>query len=281
MPMFKPITHKRITVIASDKAIKKAERELIRLEFESKSNFAKSQLLARGAVKKFFNRELIQVDTFKRICTGLQLQWIETLDPNITIKLLQQNRVVDSETIESLIKQFESEDLTNSEDFSIEAVHPSLEEWLEEPENPNYRKWEVIQETVNNSKNYHDLHEADLVDADLSGAYFGWANLVRADLNGADLSGSYLRRADLSEADLSEADLSETNLSEANISRANLDGTNLSGADLSGVTLGRIDLSRASVQKTRLGEGLGLSDKEKQVLTERGAIFDSNPIACQ
>jgi hypothetical protein len=45
---------KKITYTASIEGIKKAENALIRLGFESKINFAKSQLLSRSTVTKFF-----------------------------------------------------------------------------------------------------------------------------------------------------------------------------------------------------------------------------------
>ncbi|TBR56410.1 hypothetical protein B4U84_30070, partial [Westiellopsis prolifica IICB1] len=48
-----------------------------RLGFDSKINFAKSQLLARNTVTKFFQREPIQLDSFKRICEALKLNWGE------------------------------------------------------------------------------------------------------------------------------------------------------------------------------------------------------------
>jgi predicted NACHT family NTPase len=73
-------SRKRVTVVASAEGIEKAERALIRLGFESKSNFAESQLLARNAVTKFFQRNPIQLDTFKRICSGLHLKWDEILE---------------------------------------------------------------------------------------------------------------------------------------------------------------------------------------------------------
>lgn len=52
-----------------------AEKALIRLGCDSKSNFAKSKLLARSAVTKFFGCERIQLDTFKKICQDLTLDW--------------------------------------------------------------------------------------------------------------------------------------------------------------------------------------------------------------
>ncbi|WP_445248250.1 pentapeptide repeat-containing protein, partial [Microcoleus sp. OTE_8_concoct_300] len=66
---------KKITISASSKGIEIAEKALIRLGFDTKSNFAKSQLLARSTVTKFFNCQPLQLDSFKKICQGLKLDW--------------------------------------------------------------------------------------------------------------------------------------------------------------------------------------------------------------
>jgi DNA-binding Xre family transcriptional regulator len=69
---------KRITVTASCQCIKKAEMALIRLGFESKSNFAKYHL-SRTTVTKFFQGQPISVDSLKRICKELELNWEDCL----------------------------------------------------------------------------------------------------------------------------------------------------------------------------------------------------------
>jgi DNA-binding Xre family transcriptional regulator len=69
---------KRITVTASCQCIKKAEMALIRLGFESKSNFAKHHL-SRTTVTKFFQAQPISVDSLKRICRELELNWEDCL----------------------------------------------------------------------------------------------------------------------------------------------------------------------------------------------------------
>ena len=68
---------KKITFSASEKGLEKAEKALVRLGFESKSKFAESQLLSRSTVTKFFNQQPIQLDSFKRICEALTLNWEE------------------------------------------------------------------------------------------------------------------------------------------------------------------------------------------------------------
>lgn len=66
---------KRITLVATEAGVQHAEQALISLGFDSKTNFAKAQLMARNTVTKFFQRDPIQLDSFQRICQGLKLNW--------------------------------------------------------------------------------------------------------------------------------------------------------------------------------------------------------------
>ena len=65
---------KKLTLVASEKGVATAEKALIRLGFESKSNFAVVHL-SRSTVSKIFNQDPIQLDSFKRICEALKLKW--------------------------------------------------------------------------------------------------------------------------------------------------------------------------------------------------------------
>jgi len=67
---------KKITITASLEGVKIAEKALIRLGFDTKSNFAKSKFLARSTVTDFFLRRRIQVNSFKTICHALKLDWM-------------------------------------------------------------------------------------------------------------------------------------------------------------------------------------------------------------
>jgi uncharacterized protein YjbI with pentapeptide repeats len=69
-----PAKRRRVTVTASPVGIDRAEKSLLRLGFESKSNFARAQLIGKSTVDKFFNRQPIQLDTFKRICKALRIK---------------------------------------------------------------------------------------------------------------------------------------------------------------------------------------------------------------
>src|SRR6476661_6582618 len=86
---------KKLTLVASEKGVATAEKALIRLGFESKSNFAVVHL-SRSTVSKFFNQYPIQLDSFKIICEVLKLKWQEIAD------LTQES--LDYEPIETQVK---------------------------------------------------------------------------------------------------------------------------------------------------------------------------------
>ncbi|MEG4282630.1 hypothetical protein QUB68_05845 [Microcoleus sp. A006_D1] len=68
---------KKLTLVASKQGVEIAERALIRLGFDSKSNFAVAQRLSRSTVTNFFKQVPIQLDSFKTICDALKLKWQE------------------------------------------------------------------------------------------------------------------------------------------------------------------------------------------------------------
>ena len=69
---------KRFLITASIKGVERAEDFLKRRGVSSISAFAKAQLLGKSSVDKFLSRQPIQVDTFIKICEGLEVQdWKE------------------------------------------------------------------------------------------------------------------------------------------------------------------------------------------------------------
>ncbi|WP_293337862.1 pentapeptide repeat-containing protein [Microcoleus sp. CAWBG58] len=66
---------KRITITASSEGVEIAANALIRLGFDSISNFAKSHYIGRSTVTNFFQCQPIQLDSFKKICQELKLDW--------------------------------------------------------------------------------------------------------------------------------------------------------------------------------------------------------------
>jgi hypothetical protein len=80
---------RKITYRASPQGIEIAKRALLRGGFDSKSNFAQSNLLSRSTVTKFFQGQPIQLDSFKRICKALRLDWQEVVAEQQEEKLLK------------------------------------------------------------------------------------------------------------------------------------------------------------------------------------------------
>ncbi|MFM6201124.1 MAG: hypothetical protein ACKPE1_18630 [Dolichospermum sp.] len=67
-----------MTITASPELIKRAEKALFRLGYESKFSFAE-KVISRSTVTKFFNGEPIAIDSFKTICEALTLNWQDFL----------------------------------------------------------------------------------------------------------------------------------------------------------------------------------------------------------
>jgi uncharacterized protein YjbI with pentapeptide repeats len=109
-----PANRKRILVTASRAGIERAERRLA-LSFNSKSEFAKAQLMSKTTVDKFFNRRPIQRDSFVRICDELGIEdWrsIAELEPVVKqlmsvegSELTEQSRSVETIATQTLISQ--------------------------------------------------------------------------------------------------------------------------------------------------------------------------------
>lgn len=71
---------KKTTISATSQGIEKAEKALVRLGFVSKKDFSDSTLIGRNTVTNFFLYRKIKVDSFKRICEKLTLDWKEIAD---------------------------------------------------------------------------------------------------------------------------------------------------------------------------------------------------------
>jgi DNA-binding Xre family transcriptional regulator len=65
---------KRITIAASVEGVERAEKSMLRLGIGSKETLAESIEMGKSTVNKFFQRQPIQLDSFKRICDGLKMK---------------------------------------------------------------------------------------------------------------------------------------------------------------------------------------------------------------
>jgi DNA-binding Xre family transcriptional regulator len=70
-------TKKSIGFSASEQGINTATNSLKRLGISSKAKFAESRMLSRSTITKFFQGQPIHLDSFKRICEELGLNWQE------------------------------------------------------------------------------------------------------------------------------------------------------------------------------------------------------------
>lgn len=284
-----PQTQKRkITVVASQDGVERAERALARLGFESKSNFAQSRLLARNSVTKFFQREPIQLDTLKRICDGLELDWKS---------ILSSNR---SENV-SPTKPCEA-----SSSASIEAEGEAVQTLVREvavidPQTQTVKAVIILRgdiHTINNDLPImlelylrrfagHTIQVTDIgagsirvfiegsaqeIEQLLSQIQSGELNelagfpvegmqiLNESDLDDSDskwklvqdIINNPTKGKDLSHVDLSDADLSGANLSSANLAGADFSGADLSETDFSGSNLAGTNFADANLERANL-----------------------------
>jgi uncharacterized protein YjbI with pentapeptide repeats len=277
---------KKITITASLEGIKIAENALIRLGFDSKSDFAKSKFLARSTVTKFFQCESIQLDSFKKICQELELDWrkiaglseekpsqipgiSDCINPNIneggekmlTQTFYRQVTVIDKKTntIKAEIKLIG--DINSLGDLS--RVEFILREYSGDTINISGIKEGSIRLTVEGSQEDIDRLVSLIKSGELkevSGFPVEDVQILSEssqddetnELNNkwhlvGEIVTQRIRPRNLSGVDLSDADLSGADLSGADLSGADLSGADLSGADLSGADLSGADLSGADL----------------------------------
>ncbi len=94
-------------------------------------------------------------------------------------------------------------------------------------------------------------------------------------LQGAELSNLVLDKVNFIRGDLSGANLSNSSLIEADLIFANFTQANLSNANLQGATLNETVWNSAIVKNCNFGVGIGITNKQRQELMSRGAIFTS------
>jgi uncharacterized protein YjbI with pentapeptide repeats len=282
---------RKITISASSEGIKRAENALIRLGFESQINFAKSQLLARSTVSKFFNCRPIQPDSFKKICHELKLDWRkiaalpeeqqsqipeinDCINPDInevgenmvTQTFYRQVTVIDKKAniIKAEIKLIG--DINSLTDLS--RVEFILREYSGDTINITDIKEGSIRLTVEGSQEDIDR----LVSLIKSGELKEVSGFPVADVQilsesseddeSNELNNKWhlvreivtqgIRPRNLSGVDLSDADLSGVDLSGADLSGADLSSADLSDADLRSADLRSADLRSANLSGANL-----------------------------
>jgi uncharacterized protein YjbI with pentapeptide repeats len=271
----------KITITASSEGVKRAYNALKRLGFESKSNFAKSQLLGRSTVTKFFQCESIQLDSFKKICQELELDW---------------RRIAEL-----------SEEKPSQIPGKTDCINPDINEGVEKMLTPtSYRQVTVIDKKTNTIKaeikligdinSFGDSSRVEFILREFAGDTIKIIDIkegsIRLTVEGSqediDRLVSLIKSGELKEvsgfpvedvqilSESSEDDesnelnnkwhlvreivtqgiihrkLSGVDLSDADLSGANLSFADLSGADLSFADLGGADLSGANLSGANL-----------------------------
>ncbi len=303
---------KKITYIASIEGVEKAEKALCRLGFGSKANFVESQLLSRTTVTKFFGRQAIQLDSFKRICDALKLKWedireiIEEVSAPVgqeqcsTPTELEVGQVIASKRVTVIDKHdkkikacvelkgdissvdnnfkliFETILRTYSADTIVvtDIQEGSIKIFIEGSQEDIQKLASCIELGEITEINSFPVESITILNEcfDDTESENKWRLVKKIKAEGA--RGKNLKGADLSSADLSSADLSSADLSDADLSSADLSSAILIDADLRGANLIDTYLIGAKVTNTRFGYNEGISESMKQELIERGAIFE-------
>ncbi|EDX70590.1 Pentapeptide repeat protein [Coleofasciculus chthonoplastes PCC 7420] len=261
---------------------------MIRLGFETKTNFAKSRLLSRSTVTKFFNFQPIQVDTFKKICDELELNWRETaeISGDETPVRLEKSDCSRSESNEGSegdesMQMLRRQVTVLDKDSQETKVVITLEGDINSA--PNLKLLESALKTYSG----HTIKILDIQagsiklivegsQEDIEKLLSNFQSGEIKELNGfpvediqvlsessedeendkwrlvEDIVRQEVKNRKLSDADLSDADLSGANLGGADLSDANLSDADLSGADLSGADLIFANLSGADLIRANL-----------------------------
>jgi DNA-binding Xre family transcriptional regulator len=303
--------NKRITYTASQEGIDKAEKALIRLGFGSKTNFTNSIGMSRSTVTKFFQGKPIQLDSFKKICDGLTLNWKEIAiieaEQLTLLKTTSDCSSPDNQDGEGQVQTMRTVTVTNSESEKTEVVI-TLEGDINSVGNLKTLQL-ILQQYSGKSIKIIDIQSGS-IKLIVEGSPEDIEKLVSAirsreleEINGLPIEDIQniseiskakwrlveeiinkrvarrdLRATDLSDANLSRAILIYANLSGADLSGANLSGANLIHANLSGADLSRANLIHANLQGAKVEKALftdnsGISEAMKHELIKQGAIF--------
>jgi uncharacterized protein YjbI with pentapeptide repeats len=290
---------KKITYTASPQGIKKAEKALKRLGFESKINFAKSNLLSRSTVTKFFNYQPIQFDSFKRICEALTLDWKEIVpmceeQQSKRLEIKESSNSDTNEGVELVQALYRRVTVLDKQSQVIKAVIILEGNFNSINNNLSVTLQAILREFAGDTIKITDIEEGSIrliiegspEDIEQLLSRFNSGELTEvsgfpvedvqilsksSDEDGSNELNDKWRLVQeivsqrVDSRNLSGADLSDADLSGANLSGANLSGADLSDADLSGADLSDADLSGANLS------GANLSDANLSDANLRGA----------
>ena len=282
---------RRIRISATSEGVERAIRALIRLGFETKTNFAKSTLISRNVVYNFFLKREIQVNSFKRICEKLTLDWQEIaellVEQSLTPEVIQARDSIEVNEDTQLISTSDRQIVVRDRQCNVTKAVISLQGDLDSLENSNI-VLSILKEYGGNTIIIEDIKKGSIkifisgssedVERLKSRIQSGeikeingfpvenieiinkWDlieeivnhSVKNRSLGSVDLSDADLSGADLKGADLKGADLSGADLSIANLGGADLRGADLSSANLDGADLGGADLRGADLSSANL-----------------------------
>lgn len=302
---------KKITYIATDDGISKVERALVRFGIDTKENFAKSMNMSRSTLVKFQGKKGIQLDSFKKICEKVDLDWQDVAD--ISQKILKTldfsilEIVDDCDRVQVVMTKVTVKDRSNNivkavmilegdfeSAFNLDIFRSILRKHLEIGDSI-----EITNMKPGSIKLFLKGYLEDieiLLSLVKSGKLSNLGGFPIQDIkilsetsdNGSDIGQLnnkwYLvkeiidrpnQNRDLKNIDLSDSDLSGVYMREADLSGADLSGADLSGANLNRAYLIGTDLIEADLSGSDLIEanlrGADLSRADLNRADMRGA----------
>jgi uncharacterized protein YjbI with pentapeptide repeats len=275
------LKNRKVTYAASPQGIEKAEKALKRLGFWSKIHFVSSSLvdgnlLSRSTGEKFFQGQSIQLDSFKRICEALTLNWQEivqvyeeeqaerleinkpstsdTDDGVEPVQMIERQLPISDEQSQEikavLLLEGEGNSINNQVPLSLPTI---LREYAGDPikitdlEEGSLRliiegSQEDIEQLLSrfNSGEFTEVSGFPVKDVQILSESSD--NDESNSLNDKwrlvqEIVSQRVNARNLSGADLSDANLRGANLSDADLINADLSGADLINADLSGANL--------------------------------------------
>jgi uncharacterized protein YjbI with pentapeptide repeats/DNA-binding Xre family transcriptional regulator len=270
-----PKKRKKVTFTASKLGIEKAENALKRLGFESKINFAKSQLISRSTVTKFFQCEPVQLDSFKKICAALTLNWseiagmIEAEEREYSLVLDRNISDVTKEmgNMQILSRQITVVDRTSEKIKAVITLQGDID---------SVDNWKIFQSVLRqysgSSINIVDI-ESGSIRLTIHGSQEDIQKLVSqirlselTEINTLPIESIEILNEILNpkkddkwelvkeiiDPEVINRNLSDTDLSDADLSGADLSSAYLIGADLSGADLNNANLNHANLDFSNL-----------------------------
>ena len=263
----------RVTIIASVEGLEKAAKALVRLGFESRINFAKAQLISPSSVTNFFTTKPIQLDTFKRICEGLKLEWQDIAEIS----------GIAEENIAQKLKE-KQENLTSYIEMGVDAMTTLVRQIIVLDESSRTIKAEIrlsgdinsvqniqliatiLKEYGGNTIKINDIREGSIKliiegsKKDINQLLLRIKSGELTEIDGFSIETTQILSRDLENKGSNKEKwrLVKRIIKNSAIKR-NLGGVNLSDADLRGANLSNSDLSNSDLRRAKLSNS-DLSD---------------------